>query len=79
MEDARRLIEDLHERNHMVLLASSAKQQELTAAVERFSGREVLVFLSANHVDPDYAVETFLLTPRVRGDGVVSSTNVGTG
>ena len=37
---------------------------ELVAAVERFSGRAVLAFLSANHIDPDYAVETFILAPR---------------
>jgi hypothetical protein len=36
---------------------------ELTAAVEHFSGRRVLAFLSANHVDPDLAVESFVLVP----------------
>lgn len=36
---------------------------ELTATVERFSGREVLAFLSANSADPDLAVETFILVP----------------
>ncbi len=41
---------------------------ELTAAVERFSGREVLAFLSANSVDPDLAVETFILVPQAPVD-----------
>jgi uncharacterized protein YbcI len=36
---------------------------ELTASVERISGRRVLAFLSDNHVDPDYAVEAFVLAP----------------
>ncbi len=36
---------------------------ELTAAVERFSGRQVIAFLSANHLDPDFAAETFILAP----------------
>jgi uncharacterized protein YbcI len=46
---------------------------EMIAAVERFSGRKVLAFLSANHVDPDYAVETFILTPQARRDGATST------
>jgi uncharacterized protein YbcI len=45
--------------------------EELTAAVERFSGRKVLAFLSANHVDPDFAVETFILAPQ-NGAGAAS-------
>jgi uncharacterized protein YbcI len=35
----------------------------LVEGVERIMGREVLAFLSANHVDPDIAVETFILSP----------------
>jgi uncharacterized protein YbcI len=35
----------------------------LTAAVEEISGRRVRAFLSANHIDPDYAVESFILDP----------------
>lgn len=37
--DARRLIEDLHERGHTVLLASSAKQQELDHYLELLDAR----------------------------------------
>jgi uncharacterized protein YbcI len=37
---------------------------QLTAAVERHSGRRVYAFLSDNHVDPDVAVESFVLIPR---------------
>jgi uncharacterized protein YbcI len=36
---------------------------QMVAAVERHSGRQVLAFLSANHIDPDIAVETFVLVP----------------
>ncbi|HWF33141.1 MAG TPA: DUF2294 domain-containing protein [Solirubrobacteraceae bacterium] len=36
---------------------------QLIAAVERHTGRRVLAFLSDNHVDPDVAVESFVLEP----------------
>jgi uncharacterized protein YbcI len=36
---------------------------QLIAAVERESGRKVLAFLSDNHIDPDVAVESFVLQP----------------
>jgi uncharacterized protein YbcI len=42
---------------------------ELTAAIERFSARQVIAFLSANHVDPDIAVETFILARESDLDG----------
>ena len=32
-------------------------------AVERLTGRKVLAFLSDHAVDPDYAVEVFILEP----------------
>ena len=37
---------------------------QMIAAVERHSGRRVYAFLSDNHVDPDIAVESFVLVPR---------------
>jgi uncharacterized protein YbcI len=40
---------------------------QMIAAVERYSGREVRAFLSANNVDPDTAVESFVLEPRDEG------------
>jgi uncharacterized protein YbcI len=36
---------------------------QLIAAVERHSGRTVRAFLSGNHLDPDTAVESFVLEP----------------
>ena len=37
---------------------------DLVAGVERISGRKVIAFLSDNHIDPDLAVENFILAPR---------------
>jgi uncharacterized protein YbcI len=37
---------------------------DLIAAVEVRSGREVLAFLSSTHIDPDVAIESFVLRPR---------------
>jgi len=37
--------------------------QASSPAVERHSGRKVRAFLSDNHVDPDIAVESFVLEP----------------
>jgi uncharacterized protein YbcI len=34
---------------------------ELIASVEEITGRRVRAFLSDNHIDPDYAVESFVL------------------
>lgn len=40
-----------------------AMRDTLIAGIERITGREVIAFLSANHLDPDFAVETFVLRP----------------
>jgi uncharacterized protein YbcI len=40
-----------------------AMRAELIAGVEQLTGRTVLAFLSANSLEPDVAVETFLLVP----------------
>jgi uncharacterized protein YbcI len=36
---------------------------DMIAAVEELSGRRTTAFLSANHIDPDIAVESFVLEP----------------
>jgi uncharacterized protein YbcI len=41
--------------------------EELVAGVEEITQREVIAFMSANHVDPDIAVETFILAPSAGG------------
>lgn len=35
--------------------------KDYRAAVERITGRKVLVFISGNHLDPDVAAELFIL------------------
>jgi uncharacterized protein YbcI len=51
----------------LVIAARKAFQRtmasQLIAAVERHSGRRVMAFLSDNHIDPDVAVESFVLAP----------------
>jgi uncharacterized protein YbcI len=43
-------------------------REDLAAGVAKLTGREVVAFMSANHIDPDVAVEIFILAP----DGEVS-------
>ena len=38
-------------------------REELVAAVERVLERKVVAFMSDNHIDPDLAVEVFILEP----------------
>jgi uncharacterized protein YbcI len=37
--------------------------EELSAGIEEITGRKVIAFLSANHLDPDVAIESFMLAP----------------
>ncbi|MCW3067526.1 MAG: hypothetical protein JWL67_151 [Solirubrobacterales bacterium] len=52
----------------LVLQSRKAYQKtmgpDLVARVEELTGRRVLAFLSDNHIDPDYAVESFVLERR---------------
>jgi uncharacterized protein YbcI len=52
---------------HIVLEERSAFQrmirEEAIGAVESVTGRTVKAFMSNNHIDPDVAVETFVLLP----------------
>ena len=61
----RRLVRD--GQTNLVLATRKAYQNTmkaaLIAAVEEHSGREVIAFLSDNHIEPDYAVESFVLAP----------------
>jgi uncharacterized protein YbcI len=38
-------------------------QEDLIAAVEEHTGRRVIAFTSANHEEPDLAIENFVLAP----------------
>lgn len=42
-------------------------RQELVEVVEHQTGRKVMAFLSANHLEPDVEVEMFLLEPATDG------------
>jgi uncharacterized protein YbcI len=59
---------------HLVLALRRAYQQamapSLITAVEALSGRQVIAFLSANHLDPDIAVESFVMVPAAAGAAV---------
>jgi uncharacterized protein YbcI len=41
----------------------STMRQDLVAGVEAITGRKVIAFLSDNHIDPDIAIESFVLEP----------------
>jgi uncharacterized protein YbcI len=43
-------------------------REELSAAVERLTGRKVIAFMSDSHLEPDYSVELFVLAPE-QSDG----------
>ena len=55
------------DRRELVLLTRLTFQEvmgdDLIAGIETITGRAVTAFLSANHIDPDIAVETFILAP----------------
>ena len=38
-------------------------REDLAGGVAQLTGREVVAFMSANHIDPDMAVEIFILAP----------------
>ena len=41
-------------------------RDDLTDGIEEITGRHLIAFLSANHVDPDIAIESFVLAPKQR-------------
>jgi uncharacterized protein YbcI len=59
-------------KGELVLTVRAAYQEAmgpaLVAAVELNSGREVLAFLSSNHLDPDIAIESFIMGRATNGD-----------
>jgi uncharacterized protein YbcI len=44
-------------------LSQRAMAAEMKAAVERVTRRSVVAFMSDNHLDPDMAIEVFILDP----------------
>jgi uncharacterized protein YbcI len=59
----------LVEKDHRALVMSTRTTfqevmgDELIAGIEAILGRKVIAFLSAQHLDPDIAVESFILAP----------------
>lgn len=57
-----------HDRAHKVLELRHEFQEamgaDLTADIERLTGRRVIAFMSTNHIDPDLAAELFILQPQ---------------
>jgi uncharacterized protein YbcI len=54
--------------SNMRHLYQQTMADEFKAAVERLTGRKVVAFISGNHVDPDIAVELFILDGAPGGD-----------
>jgi uncharacterized protein YbcI len=65
----------------LVLKARHAYQQtmraDLIAMVEEVTGRKVRAFLSDNHIDPDIAVESFVLEPGPGGEPTLDGAQAG--
>jgi len=40
-------------------------REDLIAGIQDITGRTVAAFMSANHIDPDMAIESFVLVPEV--------------
>jgi uncharacterized protein YbcI len=61
----RRLVETGREEQVLSLRHSFqlAMRDDLVAVVERATERKVMAFMSQNHIDPDMAVEVFVLEP----------------
>jgi uncharacterized protein YbcI len=65
-------------RSDLVLGMRKAYQntmrRDLVSAIEQLTGRKVIAFLSDNHMDPDIAIESFVLEPRY-GSGTSDHTS----
>jgi uncharacterized protein YbcI len=57
------------DRQDLVLTMRFAFQQtmreDLIAGIQDITGRTVAAFMSSNHIDPDMAIESFVLVPEV--------------
>jgi uncharacterized protein YbcI len=61
----RRLAENGHAERILELRHDfqQVMREDLVAIVERHLERKVIAFMSQNHIDPDFAVEVFVLEP----------------
>ena len=57
-----------HDQRELVMSTrrafQDAMQADFVTGLREILGRDVAAFLSANHTEPDYAVEIFILAPR---------------
>ena len=71
MTKAERTLKDENLEDHVRNLRrifQGTFRDEAIATVERLTGAKVLAFLSDHAVDPDYAVEAFILEPGLEHD-----------
>jgi uncharacterized protein YbcI len=54
-------------------------RRDLVGAVEEITGRKVIAFMSDNHIDPDIAIESFVLEPSPRADAATGDGPKGDG
>ena len=47
----------------------STMRERLVSGVEEIQGQKVVAFMSDNHIDPDMAIEAFVLAPASESDG----------
>ena len=50
-------------------------EEEISLQVEELTGRKVIGFMSDNHIDPDLAVEVFVLQPLSAGPAEAAGEN----
>ena len=48
---------------HMRRSFQQTMRADMSAAVAKLTGREVIAFMSDSHLEPDYSVELFVLAP----------------
>ena len=49
-------------------LLQETMQADFNAAVQRLTGRQVVAFISGNHIEPDMAAEVFVMDSELQAD-----------
>ena len=49
-------------------LLQESMQSDFNAAVQRLTGRQVVAFMSSNHIEPDMAAEVFVMDSALHAD-----------
>lgn len=53
---------------HMRRSFQQTMREDMSSAVSKLTGREVIAFMSDSHLEPDYSVEVFVLAPEGEED-----------